>query len=583
MDTTKKSILVPPIVLFFAVLFIVVLYFFNVSASVEKEKEANLASYITETQSQITSRIDIYQETLRSGVGFFAGSSEVTREGWQRFINSTSVMPRYPGAQGIGYAAVVSSDEKTVFESAVSASQSKEYRIKPVGERDLYAPVLFLEPENERNLLAQGYDMLSDPARRKAMEAARDSGEVFVTDAVNTLRLQEEDTHSNAYAFVMYAPQYGTQINLKTVEERRQALKGYVYAAFRAEHFLSGLLEKRDADNFAFEVTNSPDGEDAKVLYTSPSIGTLRSHDHSTRQDTLKLSGTQWNISYYYISDALVPRSVSYQPKLVLLVGTFTAVLVAGMAYLLLLGKANELLIDKERDIISAKDSLLSIASHQLRTPATGVKQYLGMVLQGFVGDITPQQHTMLAKAYESNERQLKTINDVLYLARLDSGRIVLSKSVVDIKKLITSICDELESEISINKHTLKKHLPKADVTIKADEHMLRMAIENLLTNAIKYMQQGGRIDVTVKADRSRVYIAVSDEGVGIQEKDLKLLFREFSRIPNEMSKSVSGTGIGLYLTRHLIELHHGKVNVESTLGTGSTFTIILPKGKIVK
>jgi signal transduction histidine kinase len=106
---------------------------------------------------------------------------------------------------------------------------------------------------------------------------------------------------------------------------------------------------------------------------------------------------------------------------------------------------------------------------------------------------------------------------------------------------------------------------------------MLRMAIENLLSNAIKYTQPGGRLVVGVRKYHGQAYITVQDNGVGIDGNDTVKIFNQFSRLPNEMSQRVEGTGIGLYLAKHLVELHKGQIQVVSQPGKGSTFTIVLP------
>ena len=238
----------------------------------------------------------------------------------------------------------------------------------------------------------------------------------------------------------------------------------------------------------------------------------------------------------------------------------------------------NKLLLDNERLVNETKDNLLSIASHQLRTPATGVKQYLGLILDGYAGEISEKHHKIIAKAYRSNERQLKTINDVLYLARLGSGRIVTTETDFDIKQLTLDLLDELESEASAKGHKITKSFPKSKVIAHADHHLMGMCIENLLTNAIKYTKPGGKIRVEITTTECEVLVSVKDNGVGIADGEIKELFKQFNRLGNELSASTSGSGIGLYLTKHLMELQGGTIDVTSEHGKGSQFTLKLQK-----
>ena len=261
----------------------------------------------------------------------------------------------------------------------------------------------------------------------------------------------------------------------------------------------------------------------------------------------------------------------------ILLFGTFTAALIAYIVLILIQARAKEMYRQKERAIKIAQDELLSLASHQLRTPATGVKQYVGMVLQGFAGDISEDQRTLLEKAYASNDRQLRIINEILHMAKIGSGRIVLAKKPINLNDLVADVVNEQRGDIEAAAHAAEIKLPRKPITLPADIHMLRMAVENLLSKAIKYTPRGGKIAVHVYKEGGDAKIEITDTGIGIKPSDIGKIFRQFVRLENETSQQVGGTGIGLYLAKHLVELHGGSVSVQSQPGLGSTFTISLP------
>jgi PAS domain S-box-containing protein len=141
------------------------------------------------------------------------------------------------------------------------------------------------------------------------------------------------------------------------------------------------------------------------------------------------------------------------------------------------------------------KDEFVALASHQLRTPATAVKQYLGMVLQGYVGGITELQTEMLQRAFESNERQIQIINQILNAARVDTGRLMMTMMPVDLCSLARGVADDMRSSLSQRKHEFVVNLPPAALVVSADLAYLRMAIENLLHNASIYTPEGGQKD----------------------------------------------------------------------------------------
>lgn len=234
----------------------------------------------------------------------------------------------------------------------------------------------------------------------------------------------------------------------------------------------------------------------------------------------------------------------------------------------------------EEYQVQQAKNELLSLASHQLRTPATGVKQYVGMVLEGFAGNISEQQTKLLVQAYRSNERQLQIINEFLYVAKLGVGNIIITRKRFDIVPLVTDVLGEMTSEITLRKHRVVKKLPTT-LFVKADEHSVRMIIENLISNAIKYTKPGGTIRIELRRLPRYIELKVQDTGVGIARQDIPKLFKQFSRVPNELSSRVGGTGVGLYLSQQLAARNSGSITLTSEPDVGSTFTLRLPNAGI--
>lgn len=223
------------------------------------------------------------------------------------------------------------------------------------------------------------------------------------------------------------------------------------------------------------------------------------------------------------------------------------------------------------------KDDFISIASHQLRTPASGVKQYIGMMLEGYAGKLSRQQLDMLEKAYASNERQLKIIDDLLRVAKIEAGKITLNKQPVDILALIEDIMKELNQRFSEAKQTVKLSSSHKKITAHIDKDRMRMAVENLMDNAGKYTPEGGEIGIGVQTGRGKLTIKISDSGVGISPDDKKRLFQKFMRLGHPSVHAVSGSGLGLYWAKQIVDLHNGEIQVRSELGKGSEFSIKIP------
>jgi PAS domain S-box-containing protein len=224
-----------------------------------------------------------------------------------------------------------------------------------------------------------------------------------------------------------------------------------------------------------------------------------------------------------------------------------------------------------------AKDEFISLASHQLRTPASGVKQFLGLLIEGYAGDMSELQREFLERAYEGNNRQLELVNDLLRVAQIDAGKVELHKTNEDICKIVRDVVDEQHDAFKSRRQVVTIRGGTKPLIASVDKLRFRMALENLVSNASKYTPDEGTITVTIESDKGFARIAVADTGVGISKKSLGKLFTKFSRIPNELSDAVGGSGLGLYWAHKIIELHSGTIEVSSKPHRGSVFTIVIP------
>ncbi len=234
--------------------------------------------------------------------------------------------------------------------------------------------------------------------------------------------------------------------------------------------------------------------------------------------------------------------------------------------------------VEQLMEINRSKDEFIALASHQLRTPATAVKQYIGMILEGFAGDINPEQKKFLQSAYDSNERQIQVVNDILRVAKLDLKKIVLKRQPTDVPNLVESILRDLASHFAGRSQTVHYDKPNEALYASIDSEYVRMAIGNLIDNASKYTPEGKAIRVKIgRSGNDTIRVEIIDEGVGIAKEDVDRLFKKFSRIENPLSVKVGGTGLGLYWSKEIIEIHGGRIEVTSQPNKGSTFAVFLP------
>ena len=224
-----------------------------------------------------------------------------------------------------------------------------------------------------------------------------------------------------------------------------------------------------------------------------------------------------------------------------------------------------------------AKDEFISLASHQLRTPATGVKQYLGMLLEGYAGDLEESQKAFISTAYNSNEKQLGIINSILRTAQIDSGVYKLKKSPQNLAALIDMLLVDFQPVMLMREQILIATIDES-IEVEVDLAEISVALANVIENASKYSPNGKQISISARQTTKSIIITISDQGVGIEEANISKIFEKFTRVDNSMSDTVNGSGLGLYWVKRIIVMHGGKITVKSTLGTGTDFIISLPR-----
>lgn len=240
-----------------------------------------------------------------------------------------------------------------------------------------------------------------------------------------------------------------------------------------------------------------------------------------------------------------------------------------------MIGAAHD--ITESKLLEGAKNDFVAVTSHQLRTPATIVKQYATLLQEGYAGELTEEQKTYLKTIYDSNERQINIINDLLNVARIDSGHFNIDTRKTDLVEMIAQIRSEHMGKYKSKNQRLVFKSAYKKVLCEIDADQIRMAIENLLDNAHKYTPEKKTVRITIKRRRSCAEIAISDQGVGIPSNDFHKIFDMFSRVDNPSALQEEGTGIGLYWAKKVVGLHGGDIDVESQQGSGTVFTIRLP------
>jgi signal transduction histidine kinase len=230
--------------------------------------------------------------------------------------------------------------------------------------------------------------------------------------------------------------------------------------------------------------------------------------------------------------------------------------------------------ITERKEAERMKSDFVSFVSHQLRTPLAGMNWMLELAAEA--ENLPVQASEYIAEARESAARLSTLVNDLLDIARLESGRTMMARQAVRLEQVTRSVLREMQTVIDEKHHQVKFDADGAAPAL-ADEQMLRQVIANLLSNAIKYTPDGGHITVKLTQRKDMVEWSVSDDGMGIPRAAQARLFEKFYRADNAISKEAEGTGLGLHLVRLVVEHAGGQIWCESEEGEGSRFTFTLP------
>ena len=250
----------------------------------------------------LEARMRAHEQVLRGGTGLFGSLGTVSRQQWSAYVEQLELDSNYPGIQGLGFAQYVSQGEKDAFLQKIRTQNLPDYAIRPEGQRAIYGPVTYLEPRNERNLKALGFDMLSEPNRQAAMLSARDTGLPAIT---GRLKLVSEASTSPFFGFLMYLPVFRPGLPTLTAEQRQQALLGFVNSPIRLEKLLLGMLN-RQSDTIHLKIYDDNAMTDGALMFDDQAgknsqptpAADLQASKSLTKIVSMKMFNREWALEF---------------------------------------------------------------------------------------------------------------------------------------------------------------------------------------------------------------------------------------------------------------------------------------------
>lgn len=229
----------------------------------------------------------------------------------------------------------------------------------------------------------------------------------------------------------------------------------------------------------------------------------------------------------------------------------------------------------KLRELDRLKSQFLSVATHELRTPLSIILGYTSLLSEALDERLTDEERQSFAESIAASKRLIRLVNSMLDITQIEAGRIALHFEPLDLRQAVQSAAAFFSQEAQQRKITLRTGLPIRLPKVQADGERIQQVLVNLIGNALKFTPAGGKISVALRAANGRVELEVGDTGPGIALEDQPLLFQEFTRVGRRTQEH--GAGLGLAITRRIVEAHGGTIGVQSRPGKGSKFTVILP------
>jgi len=354
------------LVLFVGIVLSVLISFYTYQQEAKQEK---LRFEIATKQITflIQSRMDAYRQVLLGGAGLFYAADNVTRDVWREYVFAQKIESTFPGIQGLGYSTVVRAAEKESHIEAIRAEGFPNYTIKPEGDRSLYTSIIYLEPFNDRNKRAFGFDMYSEKVRNEAMTRAIESGDAAISYKV---RLLQENSIDEQAGFLMYVPIYKKGSLLTTHKERLAAIQGFVYAPFRVKDLMEGVAGGR-FDRMDLEIFDGSQTDKKALLFDShPNIGGVSLG--LTSQTKLTICGRDWTLHFGALP-AFGEETDGYKHWIALAVGLlFSFALFGVVSYFAKMREMAEAIAKEKTNELLKTTKQLTVSEERLRYALEG-------------------------------------------------------------------------------------------------------------------------------------------------------------------------------------------------------------------
>jgi signal transduction histidine kinase/ActR/RegA family two-component response regulator len=584
-------------------------YYLNLTA--RNNDTLRFKTAVQQTHNTLQDHLETYITLLYAGKGLLATRSSISKQEFHAFAKELKLRHQYPGIQGIGFSQRATAAQKKTLLTQMQ-QQGQPLTIRPSHPRSEYHVIVYLEPLDQRNRAAIGYDMFTESVRRAAMEQARDTGVPALSRRVT---LVQEIYHKKQAGFLIYVPIYQNGATPATVAERRARLRGFIYSPFRADDFIYGILGDRENSLVDLQIYDGTKIRTESLLHHSAQYRNQPEdalHPKLTTTKALQFAGHSWSILYTARPILAQTSEQRFLPFLVILGGLISLTLYfltrSQVQARLAAEQAVRNLRQSEQALRVAnlseqsartqaeaanqlKDEFLAVLSHELRTPLSPI---LGWAKLLQVGNFDQARTQKALAAIEHNAKlQAQLVEDLLDISKILQKKLTLDAKPVELNDVITTALETMQPIAEDKSIQIQTVLEKDIDKIYGDANRLQQIVQNLLSNAIKFTPEGGIVSISLKKQivnhpftpvklaatpQTYAQITVTDSGKGVTPEFLPHLFESFRQEDSKTTRQFGGLGLGLSIARQLTELHGGTIQAESPgEGQGATFRVLLP------
>ncbi|MEZ0309449.1 MAG: CHASE domain-containing protein [Ramlibacter sp.] len=549
---------------------------------IDQQLRAEFDTRVRETVGLFRERMLAYEQALHATHGLFATAARVERGDFQSFVASLRI-ETHPGLLGMGYSLRVPLRERETHVRTVRNQGFPAYAISPPGERAELTSALYFEPSGSSLLSTLGTDYYAEPSRRHAMDASRDSGSIAIS---NKIKLPDEDAQQVQAGYRMYLPVYGGGKPPSTLEARRAAITGWIYAAFSMDGLMSNILGERP--NIAVEVYDGGvvgDGDEQTQDSFSDRVGGESDVKLLFASQRLQVGGYSWTVTAQSLPNLANPAATS-KLLLVAWTGAVASIAMALLTWALLRRRIRMLRADEQLRAAKehaeaasrAKSQFLAAASHDLRQPV----QALGLFTAALQAMARRPQLTGVEVGQLASRLQLslqglgRLLNGLFDLSGLDSGTVSVVKRLVALHEPLGELQNAFAGPAA-EKGLGFKVVPPRGLWLHTDPVLLSRVLSNLVANALRYTAQGRILVGCRRRAGGMVEIQVIDTGIGIAPEEQARIFGDFYQVANVVRERERGMGLGLAIAQRSAQLLGGSIHVRSVPGQGSVFSVTLP------